>query len=107
MVQDFAVQYPSIPLPNTKSKIPVLITCNHILPESKLQIGNEILIIYDNNKQDFSMTISYNSKIYINSKLDVTIIEMDGYNDITNQLIFMDIDEDIFNSTDTFYAKIL
>ena len=94
-----------IPLPNKKSKIPVLITCNHVLPENTLKNGNKIFIIYDDDKQTFDMNITHNSKIYTNREYDITIIGMEENNDITKQLIFMDIDEDIFNDINILREK--
>ena len=87
----------SIPLPNKKTKIPVLITCNHVLGEEELKIGNEIIAKYDNGDVEFRLKINEKSKIYTNKHLDVTIIEIKENIDIKNNMIFMDIDEDIFN----------
>ena len=89
-----------IPLPNKSTKIPVLITCNHVLKEEKLQIGNIIKISYDDGGTIIEMLITKDSKIYTNKELDATIIEMEQYNNTTNKFIFMDVDEDIFNDKD-------
>ena len=55
------------------------------------------------------MSKSENSKIYTNKMYDITIIEVNEDSDKYNQLIFIDIDEDIFNSKDylmeNFYKK--
>ena len=90
-----------IPLRNKNTKIPVLITNNHVLNEEHLKIGNKILLKYGNNNEYF-LKIDKNTKIYSSetSLYDITIIEMQNYNDISNQLIFMDIDEDIFRERD-------
>jgi hypothetical protein len=94
-----------IPLENKKKKIPVLITC---IKKETLLIGKQIFIQYDNGNQNFSMNLSLPTKIYSNDIYGITIIEMENYNE-SNQLIFMDIDEDIFNSKDfimkNFYNK--
>ena len=80
-------------------KIPVLIAANHLLNEEKLKIGNKIVIEYDDN-EGFIISISNNSKIFINREYDITIIEIKEDNYQFNKLIFMDIDEDIFKSKD-------
>ena len=78
-------------------KIPVLIAVNHVLNEENLKIGNKITIEYDDNK-GFIISINSNTKIFTNSMNDITIIEIKKDNYLFNKLIFMDIDEDIFNS---------
>ena len=83
-----------IPLTNKKTKIPVLIANNHLLSEENLTIGNKISLEYNDNYKYF-LIIDKNTKIYTSRKYDITIIEMKNY-DISNQLIFIDIDEDIF-----------
>ena len=85
-----------IPLINKKTKIPVLIGNNHLLREENLTIGKKILLEYNENKK-YILIIDKNTRIYSSQEYDITIIEMKNYNDISNQLIFMDIDEDIFN----------
>ena len=90
----------SIPLPNEKTKIPVLMTCNHVLGEEELRMGNEIIAKYDDGNVEIRLKINKNSKIYTNKNLDVTIIEIKENIDIKNNMIFMDIDEDIFNNID-------
>ena len=97
-----------IPLINKKNKIPALIANNHLLSEENLTIGNKIILEYDSNN-GYAFTIDENTKLYSSREYDITIIEMKNYNDISNQLIFMDIDEDIFNDIDfikkNFYKK--
>ena len=86
-------------IPFKNMKIPVLIAANHLLNEEKLKIGNKIVIEYDDN-EGFIISISNNSKIFINREYDITIIEIKEDNYQFNKLIFMDIDEDIFKSKD-------
>ena len=94
---------------NKNIKLPVLITNNHVLDKERLKIGNKISIEYDDNDGLFIMSINENTKIYTNRIYDVTIIEMKEDSDKYNQLIFMDVDEDIFNSKgflmEKFYKK--
>jgi V8-like Glu-specific endopeptidase len=95
-----------IPLENKNKKIPVLITC---IKKETLIAVKQISIQYDNGNQNFQMNINDYSKIYSNDAYGITIIEMENYNEKYNQLVFMDIDEDIFNSKDflmeNFYNK--
>ena len=86
-----------IPLVNKNKKIPVLITC--IRKETLIAV-KKLSIQYDNGYQEFLMYITDSSKIYSNDMYGITIIEMENYNENCNQLIFMDIDEDIFNTKD-------
>jgi len=86
-----------IPLINKNKKIPVLITC---IKKETLIAVKKLSIQYDNGYQEFLMYITDSSKIYSNDMYGITIIEMENYNENYNQLIFMDIDEDIFNSKD-------
>jgi len=86
-------------IPFKNMKIPVLISTNHLLNEKNLQIGNKIIIEYDDN-EGFIISISKNSKIFSNIKYYITIIEIKEDNYQFNKLIFMDIGEDIFNNKD-------
>ena len=86
-------------IPFKNMKIPVLMTVNHLLNKERLQIGNRIEIEYGDN-EEFIMVINKNSKIFTNPKYDITIIEIKEDNYQFNKLIFMDVDEDIFNSKD-------
>ena len=81
-----------IPLKNKKTKIPVLIANNHLLNESNITIGNKIVLEYDEINK-YVLIIDKSIKIYTSREYDITIIEMKNYNDISNKLIFMDIDE--------------
>ena len=83
-------------IPFKNMKIPVLIAVNHLLNEENLKIGNKIIIEYDDN-EEFIISISENSKIFTDRMYDITIIEIKENNYLFNELIFMDIDEDIFN----------
>ena len=60
-------------------------------------------------KKKINITINKNSKIYINQTYDITIIEIGKEYVEYKELIFMDIDDDIFNSNDflmkNFYKK--
>jgi hypothetical protein len=98
-----------IRLPDKKMKIPVLIVSHHLLNKNNLKICDEILLESDNGNELFKIKIGENSKIYSERVYDITIIEIEKNSDISNELIFMDIDEDIFNDKDflckLFYKK--
>ncbi len=84
-----------IPLTDKKMKIPVLITSNHVLNEKSFENETQILISYNDNKEKIIITIRDNSKIYTNREYDITIIELEKNK--YDRMIFMEIDEDIFN----------
>ena len=85
-----------IPLPNKKIKIPVLITCNHVLSHNYIKNNKNFQIEYMNKNTSFNFIISKFNKVYCNEFYDITIIEIGKNSDIYQQMKFMDIDEDIF-----------
>ncbi len=86
----------SIPV-SDKKKIPVLMSVNHLLNSNNLKIGQRILIKYDNEEETFSLKIDKETKIFTDIDFDITIIEIKEKLDEINKLIFMEIDEDIFD----------
>ena len=94
-----------IPLADKKMKIPVLITSNHIFKLESLKNEAQILISYDDNKENIIMKISNNSKIYTNMEDDITIFELEKNSNTFGRMIFMEIDEDIFNIKDLLLEK--
>ena len=85
-----------VPLPNKKIKIPVLITCNHVLSQDDIKNNKNFQIEYMNKHTSFNFIISKFNKIYCNDFYHITIIEIGKNSDIYQQMKFMDIDEDIF-----------
>lgn len=59
-----------------------------------------ILIEYDHQKPIPIQCNKSNNLIYYNENYDITIISMENYKNILNKVIFMEIDEDIFNDDD-------
>ena len=55
-------------------KIPVLITCNHLLHEDDINPGQKINFSTNNDKQNYEIEKNKERKIYSNRKYDVTII---------------------------------
>ena len=87
-----------IPIPNTMYRIPVLITANHVLREEDIKIGNKIRIEFGNDIESFTLTIIKDTKIFTNQNFDITIIEIKKESEQFSKSIFIDIDEDVFNS---------
>ena len=85
-----------IPFPDKLNRIPVLITCNHVLGKKDLIEGKEIKI--EINKKEKILKINNSRKIYTDDKkFDITIIELkleDNF-DISKML---EIEDDIFNN---------
>ena len=87
-----------IPIPNTMYRIPVLITANHVLREEDIKIGNKIRIEFGDDVESFTLTIIKDTKIFTNQNFDITIIEIKKESEQFSKSIFIDIDEDVFNS---------
>ena len=87
-----------VPVPNTIYKLPVLITANHVLGEEYIKIGNKLMIEYDDNEENFTLTINKDTKIYTSVRFDITIIKIKKESEQFKKSIFIDIDEDIFKS---------
>ena len=90
--------YCLIPLPNTAYKIPVLITSEHVLGREYLEIGKQIEIEIDNYDRSFIISISKESQIFTNRELDITIIKINKENKLFNNVVFIDIDENIYKN---------
>ena len=88
---------------NNLYEIPVLITCNHVLNENDLTIGNEINLVFNNTKY-IKLKINKIRKIYTNSRYDITIIELKK-NDNFNENEMLEIDENIFQVDYNYYIK--
>ena len=83
-----------IPFPDKLSQLPVLITCNHVLPKDDINIGNEINLNFEDNCTK-KLYIDKSRKVYTNDKkYDITIIEIEEKDDFKINKI-LEIDDDI------------
>ena len=80
-----------IPYPNELHKLPVLITCNHILEEDDIEPGKIIKLIL--NETEHKIKIDEKRKVYTDKEYDITIIELDKEEYVMKYLL--DIDSDI------------
>ena len=85
-----------IPFPDSLSLLPVLITCNHVLNDENISIGNKIGLSFNNEAVFYSILISNLRKTYTDKEKDITIIEINPKNDKIKLESFLDIDENIF-----------
>ena len=75
-----------------------LITAYHVLGEEDLKIGNEIKLIFNDNKEKI-IKIEDSRRIYANERDDITIIEIID-NDSLNKNILLELDDSIYTNTD-------
>ena len=85
-----------IPYPNELHKLPVLITCNHILNEEDIKPGKIIKLML--NETEHIIKIDEKRKVYTDKKYDITIIELDKEEYSIEHLL--DIDSDITKDID-------
>ena len=85
-----------IPSSNKKYLLHILITCNHFLGNNNINLGNKIELFLGCQKLLFSLLINKSSKIYIDKKNDITIIEIIPDYDKIKLDSFLDVDEMIF-----------
>ena len=73
--------------------LPVLMTCNHVLDEEAIKIGNSINYTLDNDKREYTIKIDNSRLVYTNPIMDFTIIQLykNEYIDIGS---FLTIDEE-------------
>ena len=83
-----------ISFPNGQNKIPVLITCNHILKDEDLQIEKKINISFSNDEKIKEILIKKDRKIYTSREKDITIIEIKPNDDISN---FLELDYEVLS----------
>ena len=83
-----------IPYPNFSKLLPVLIINTNIINEIKFL--NDIKILFDKNKKIRYIKNIKERKIYINKEYEILIIQIFPKEDDLN--IFLEIDENIFNS---------
>ena len=75
-----------------------LITAYHVLGEEDLKIGNEIKLIFNDNKEK-TIKLEDSRRIYANEKDDITIIEIIDKDNL-NKNIILELDDSIYNNTD-------
>lgn len=51
-------------------------TCNHVLDEEAIKIGNSINYTLDNDKKEYTIKIDNSRLVYTNPKMDFTIIQL-------------------------------
>ena len=71
-----------IPFPDKRNLLPILVTNNHIIEETDIIQGNNIIFNLNNNKSSFNLDIKDSRKFYTNYKYDITFIEIkdeDGF----------------------------
>ena len=89
-----------IPFPDLENTLPVLITNNHVLEEKDIEEGKKIQFTLKNDKYSYSIFINNKRKVYTNaSPFDVTIIEIKKTDEIIKMCSFLEIDEEIYNTT--------
>ena len=81
-----------------ENKTIALITAYHVLGEEDLKKGNEIKLIFNDNKEKI-LKLDDSRFIYANEKDDVTIIEIID-KDKLNKNIILELDDSIYNNTD-------
>ena len=86
-----------IPYPDEIHRLPVLITCNHVLDIDDINKKKEIILFIDN--REIPLKIKEKRKIYTSNKdeYDLTIIEIKE-NDYLYNNDFLEIDNDIYNN---------
>ena len=83
-------------IPNNNNKIPVLITCNHVIDEEIIKKNDNIIVTLNNDKEKKIINLNKNRKIYTNSKerYDTTIIEIKEEDNINK---YLDLDVHLFD----------
>ena len=75
-----------------------LITAYHVLGKEDLKIGNEIKLVFNDNKEKI-IKIEDSRRICANEKDDITIIEIIDKDNL-NKNIILELDDSIYNNTD-------
>ena len=97
----------AIPFPDLNNLLPVLITNNHVLNKEYLKKGKEITFTTNDERNFYKIIIDERRKVYTNEKpFDVTIIEIKKKDKNILENIFLEIDEQIFNSNINLYDDI-
>ena len=81
-----------------KNKRKALITAYHVLGKEDLKIGNEIKLIFNDNKEKI-IKIEDSRRIYANEIDDIVIIEIIDKDNL-NKNIILELDDSIYTDTD-------
>ena len=96
-----------IPFPDLNNLLPVLITNNHVLNKKDIEIGKEIIFTTNDEKNFYYILIDKERKVYTNEEsYDITIIEIMEKDTNILENIFLEIDDQIFNSNIDSYNEI-
>jgi len=83
-----------------KNKRKALITAYHVLGKEDLKIGNEIKLVFNDNKEKI-IKIEDIRRIYANENDDITIIEIIDKDNL-NKNIILELDDSIYNTNINF-----
>jgi len=88
-----------LPFPNKDTKLPTLITNNHILEESDIEVGKSIKFSINDEKKYFEIILDEKRKVYTNNNYDITIIELYKEKDgIEGDDSFLEVDNKIIDN---------
>ena len=95
-----------LPFPNKDKKLPTLITNNHILEESDIEIGKSIKFSINDEKKYFNIILDETRKVYTNDIYDITIIELYKEKDgIKEDDSFLEVDDKIIDDNMNAYFE--
>ena len=77
-------------IPYKNKKIPVLITCNHVIDEYYLENYDKIKLLFKDGNLVEIKDLKNNRRIYTNKKYNITIIEIKEEDNINNQFLELD-----------------
>ena len=89
-----------IPYPDKNNLLPVLISSNNIIDESRIKKEKEIISILINNDEELKEIELCNRIKYTNKEYNITIIEIKEIDKINN---YLELDEDIINGNNKSY----
>ena len=88
--------FAKIQFPEQFNLLPVLITCNHVLDADSITEGKRILISLNNDENQFSIIINNLRKTFTDTDKDITIIELKPEIDGLKDILYLDVDEKIY-----------
>ena len=84
-----------IPFPDKTNQLRTLMTNNHVLKKSDIEIGKNIKFSINNGQKTFNILIDDSRKVYTSKKYDITIIELKNEDGIKDDFC-LEIDDLIF-----------
>ena len=89
-----------------KNRVPVMITCEHVIGREYLKNSKAIKISFNNEEKSTEIKLDSSRNIYISEQYDITIIEIKKEDNI-NPNSFLEIDEKIYqdNPVELFAKK--